>query len=201
MEIASLTPAIQELERAIAWAATPTGIPAGHRIVATIQSNGRRRTTCGWFMRNIWSTREGDLCHEINFAAEWLRRSVEEIIETAIHEVVHLWCHSQEIKDCSSSGRHNREFKRHAELLGLVCAQPTGWRGYAYTSASPELLARMAGDLRPDVAKFALFRLMEPSGHSPTKMLKWSCGCTNVRCATQLEATCDRCGNVFDVEV
>ena len=152
-------------------------------------------------MRNIWSTREGDLCHETNFAAEWLRRSVEEIIETAIHEVVHLWCHSQEIKDCSSSGRHNREFKKHSELLGLVCAKPTDYRGYAYTSPSPELLARMAGELRPDVAKFALFRLMEASGSSPTKMKKWSCGCTNVRCATQLEATCDRCGNVFDVEV
>jgi hypothetical protein len=29
------------------------------------------------------------------------------------------------------------------------------------------------------------------------KMKKWRCTCTNVRCATQLEATCDRCGRVF----
>ena len=33
MEIASLTPALEELERMLRWAAGPTGIPAEHRIV------------------------------------------------------------------------------------------------------------------------------------------------------------------------
>ena len=200
MEIASLTPALDELERAIAWAAQPTGIPSEHRIVPTIQTRGRKRA-CEWFAHSSWSTREGELCHEINFCAEMLDSPVEDIVETAVHEVAHLWCHSLGIKDCSASGRHNREFKAHAEKLGLVCAKPSDSKGYAYTSASPDLLRRMAEELRPDVAKFALFRLASGSRKAPSKMKKWTCGCVTVRCAVDLEATCDRCGGVFAVVV
>jgi hypothetical protein len=29
------------------------------------------------------------------------------------------------------------------------------------------------------------------------KMLKWTCGCTNTRCAVELDATCNKCGNHF----
>ena len=200
MEIASLTPAMEELERMLRWAAQPTGMPAEHRIVPTIQTAGRRRA-CGWFLRDGWSTREGDLCHEINFVAEELHRPVEDIVEIAVHELAHLWAHSLGLRDCSAGGRHNKVFKEHAEKLGLECAKPRDHWGYAHTRLSAELLTRIKGDLRPDVAKFALFRLTQGTGRSPTKMLKWACGCTNVRCATQLQATCDRCGGVFIVVV
>ena len=196
MEIASLTPALDELERALGWAAKDTGIPAQHRTVPTIQTHGRRRA-CGWFLNNSWSTREGELCHEINFAAEQLGRPAEAIVETAVHEIVHLWTHSLGLKDCSAAGRHNKVFKQHAEMLGLVCEPPTDSRGYAYTHASPGLLARITGELRPDVAKFALFRLGGLSRKAPTKMRKWQCACTTVRCATFLDATCDDCGEKF----
>ena len=201
MEIASLTPAMDELERALAWAARPINIPADHRIVPTIQTSGRRRGLCGWFLHNSWSTREGDLCHEVNFAAEQLDRPVEDIVETAIHELAHLWAHSLDLKDCSAAGRHNKVFKKHAEALGLVCAPPMDGRGYAYTHSSPDLLARIAQELQPDVGKFALFRLGQGSRKAPTKMKKWGCGCTIVRCATGLDATCDRCGGMFEVVV
>ena len=40
MEITSITPALEELERAIAWTARSTDIPAGHRIVPTIHTGG-----------------------------------------------------------------------------------------------------------------------------------------------------------------
>ena len=161
MEIASLTPALDELERAIAWAAQPTGIPSEHRIVPTIQTRGRRRA-CGWFLQSSWSTREGELCHEINFCAEMLDSPVEDIVETAVHE-----------------------------SRPPLVSQP----------GSQGLLRRMAEELRPDVAKFALFRLASGSRKAPTKMMKWTCGCVTVRCAVDLEATCDRCGGVFVVVV
>ena len=200
MEIASLTPAMDELERALAWAARPINIPADHRIVPTIQTSGRRRA-CAWFLKNSWSTREGELCHEVNFSAEALNRPVEFIVATAVHELAHLWAHSLGLKDCSTAGRHNKVFKQHAEALGLVVASPMDHWGYAYTHASPDLLARMAHELQPDVGKFALFRLGQGSRKAPTKMKKWGCGCTIVRCATDLDATCDRCGGMFEVVV
>ena len=200
MEIASLTPALEELERMLRWAARSTGIPAEHRIVPTIQTGGRRRA-CRWFLREGWSTREGDLCHESNFVAEQLYSPVEEIVGTAVHEIAHLWAHSLDLKDCSASGRHNKVLKEHAEALGLVCEPTRDYRGFAYTGASPELLARIREELQPDVAKFALFRLGQGSRKSPTKMSKWMCGCTTVRCATCLEAACARCGKAFAVVV
>ena len=125
---------------------------------------------------------------------------MEAIIETAVHEVVHLWARSLGLKDCSKSGRHNRLFKKHAEALGLECMEPSDRKGYAYTQATPELLARIERELRPDVDKLSLFRL-EGTQKAPTKMQKWECGCTIVRCATQLRATCDNCGGVFEVVV
>ena len=202
MEITSITPALEELERAIAWTARSTDIPAGHRIVPTIQTGGRRKGVCyGWFLRDGWSTREGDLCDEISFTAEQLHRPVEAIIETAVHEVAHLWARTLGLKDCSAAGRHNKVFKRHAEALGLECMEPWDSKGYTYTSATPELLARIASELQPDVAKFALFRRGEGTRKAPTRMLKWGCGCTTVRCATALDATCDSCGGVFEVVV
>ena len=197
MQIASLTPALDELERALAWAAQDTDIPAQHRIVPTIQTGGRKRGLCGWFLNSSWSTREGELCHEINFTAEQLNRPVENIVETAVHEIVHLWTHSLGLKDCSAAGRHNKVFKQHAERLGLVCEPPADSRGYAYTQPSPELLARITNELQPDVAKFALFRLATFKGKAPTKMKKWECECTVVRCATILDATCDDCAEKF----
>ena len=162
MEIASLTPALEELERAIAWTARNTDIPAGHRIVPTIQTGARRRGACyGWFLRDGWSTREGDLCDEISFTAEQLHRPVNDIIATAVHEVAHLWARSLGLRDCSQSGRHNKVFKRHAERLGLECMAPIDSRGCSYTRASAELLEGIENELQPDVAKFALFRLGE----------------------------------------
>ena len=133
--------------------------------------------------------------------AEQLYSPVEEIVGTAVHEIAHLWAHSLDLRDCSASGRHNKVFKQYAEALGLVCAKPTDHRGFAYTGASPALLARIREELQPDVAKFALFRLGRGSRKSPTKMFKWTCGCTTVRCATYLEAACGRCGKGFAVVV
>ena len=45
MEIVSLKPALDELERTLEWAAQPTGITANQRIVPTIQTGGRRRAS------------------------------------------------------------------------------------------------------------------------------------------------------------
>ena len=198
VDMESLQPAIKELERAIQWVAQPTDLASGHRVVPVIQTRGKRRA-CAWFAPNRWSTKEGDLCHEITFTAEDLARDVEAIVATAAHEVAHLWAYSQGVTDVSGNQYHNSEFKKRAEALGLRCpfGRVTG-RGWAYTEATEDLAQRIRDDLQPDYQSFQLFRLaFQDKPKSPVKMAKWRCDCTTVRCATALDALCQSCGEPF----
>ena len=102
MDIESLQPAMDELERAIRWVAEPTGIVAGHRVVPVTQTRGKKHA-CAWFSPNRWSTREGEVCHEISLTAEDLSRDVTAIVATAAPEVAHLWACSEGITDVSGN--------------------------------------------------------------------------------------------------
>ena len=198
VDIESLQPAIRELERAVQWVAKRSDLAGGHRVVPVIQTRGRRRA-CAWFAPNRWSTREGELCHEITFTAEDLAGDLETIVATAAHEVAHLWAYSQGVPDVSGNQYHNSEFKMRAEALGLHC--PLGrvpGRGWGYTEATDELAQRIRDELQPDYQAFHLFRLaFQDKPKSPVKMAKWRCGCTTVRCATVLDALCRSCGEQF----
>ena len=189
---------MDELERAIRWVAEPTAVSTGHRVVPVIQTRGKTRA-CGWFAPNRWSTREGEVCHEITFSAEDLARDVTSIVAAAAHEVAHLWAYSKGIVDVSGNQYHNAEFKKRAEALGLHC--PLGrlpGSGWQHTEPTKELAQRIRDELQPDYQAFRLFRLAyQPKPKSPTKMAKWRCGCTTVRCATVLEADCGKCGERF----
>ena len=198
VDIESLQPAIQELERAIQWVARSTELAAGHRVVPVIQTRGKRRA-CPWFAPNRWSTKEGDLCHEITFTAEDLARDVEAIVGTAAHEVAHLWAYSQGVPDVSGNQYHNMEFKKRAEALGLRCpyGRVTG-RGWGYTEATEDMAQRIRDELQPDYLALQLFRLaFQDKTKSPVKMAKGRCACTTVRCATALQTLCLACGEQF----
>ena len=201
MDIESLQPALEELERAIRWVAEPTSVGTGHRVVPVIQTKGKTRA-CAWFSATRWSTREGGLCHEISFTAEDLARDVTDIVATAAHEVAHLWAYSEGVADVSGNQYHNAEFKSRAEALGLC--HPMGrvpGRGWGYTASTEDLARRISDEFQPDYQAFHLFRLSYQSRpKSRTKMAKWRCGCTTVRCATGLDADCRRCGMSFEME-
>ena len=195
-----MQPALEELERAIRWVAEPTSVGTGNRVVPIIQTRGKTRA-CAWFSANRWSTREGELCHEISFTAEDLARDVTDIVATAAHEVAHLWAYSEGVADVSGNQYHNAEFKNRAEALGLY--HPMGripGRGWGHTVPTEDLSRRISDQFRPDYHAFQMFRLAyQPRPKSRTKMAKWSCGCTTVRCATGLDADCQQCGRSFQL--
>jgi len=204
MKIKSLQPAMGELERILTLAAKAAGI-GKERVVPTIQSKGKKARCGGWFAPNRWSTREGQMCHEINFTAELLKESPEVITALGVHEIVHLWCHSLGLKDTGNSGRHNKVFKEYAEIMGLVCADPVDWYGYGYTTAGPELAEQIEKEWQPDVALFNLFRVEvekpEKVKKVKTPSFKYACGCTEFRTKAEVIATCNKedCGNFFEV--
>ena len=77
----------------------------------------------------VW-TRKDSETYEMNIAAEVLDQKLEEIIDTLLHEMVHLYCRENGIQEVSRGGKyHNGKFKELAERCNLVCikAGQYGW--------------------------------------------------------------------------
>lgn len=101
-------------------------------VVITIQNKGRANAL-GWFGQGFWYDKlTGDGLHEINLSAEHLARGPEQLLETLLHEMAHLYNAVHDIKDCSGGQYHNKRFKIAAEKFGLVVGKLPN-RGWAKT--------------------------------------------------------------------
>ena len=101
--------------------------------VITIQSTPRAygRVTVG----KVWDSGE-ETRHELNIGAGTLNRPIEEIVATMLHEMVHIYCLQNGIKDTSRSGvYHNKKFRdeavkrdldiQHHDVYGWTVTEPT----------------------------------------------------------------------------
>ena len=87
--------------------------------------------------KEVWQGGEEAARHEINLGAENLNRPLVNTLATLVHEMVHFFCHINEIKDTSRSGvYHNKRFKEEAERRGLIIEydKKIGW---SKTTPSP----------------------------------------------------------------
>lgn len=95
--------------------------------IITVQSKPGTYGHCT--VGKVWK-RKGDNTYEMNIAAEVLDQEIEEIIDTLLHEMVHLYCRENGIQEVSRGGKyHNGKFKALAEKCGLMCvkAGQYGW--------------------------------------------------------------------------
>lgn len=165
----------------------------------TIQSSGRSRRTLGWCTGPVWTDNQGAAAYEINISAEGLSRGALEVAETLLHEVAHLANLVAGVADVSSHQYHNQRFKLAAERTGLLVEQLPG-RGWAKTTLAPAT-KQWLETLQLKESAFGHARAQAPevaTGDGLTgKLRRWSCGCTNVRAAGWLSATCNRCGRRF----
>ncbi len=204
--IESITPAIIEAERFLQWVMNARGMDIpDQKVTLNIQTRGKRQKLCGWFSNLQWSTREGDMVHEITITAERLQGEVADILETLAHEAVHYWCAYMGLTDVSESGRHNKHtFYEKALVVGLNCKSIGDTKGYAYTSLTDEFRQDIEDNFQPDHTAFDLFRVVKTKEKKPTKMKKWSCtGCTpivNVRVAKDFDARCNTCQTNFELQ-
>lgn len=92
----------------------------------------------------VWRRKEDDL-FELNIAAEVLDYPIEELLDTVIHEQVHIYCRVNQISECSRNGTyHNKKFKELAESHGLKCVYTGGAYGWNTTAAENDMLLEYA---------------------------------------------------------
>ena len=188
----SICPLIKELERIYDFFAKKYGLnKITKRPLITIQSKGQQKNTLGWYWKNKWQYNKQKLS-EINICAESLSKKA---VETLIHEIVHYHNASLNIPDCNAHNYHNKNFKAKAESYGLN-VKTNGRYGYSHTSLSKSL-QKIINTLNIDKKVFSLYRKQNITTKSITKMIKYTCDCTTVRCATNLQAQCKRCGKDF----
>ena len=91
-----------------------------------------------WTSTNSKNADEPKGYYEINICAEHLSRPFNNVAETLLHEMVHLWNLQQKIKDTSRSGKyHNKNFKIEAENHGLIVERDSSY-GFCRTSLQDE---------------------------------------------------------------
>jgi hypothetical protein len=158
-----------------------------------VQSTGRSKGILGWCTsKKIWSDQENkEGYYEITISAEYLNRSIEELIGTLLHEMVHLHNLQFDIKDTSRSGSyHNKRFKEVAEEKGLIISysKRIGWS----LTELQETTRKLIEELNPSADRFRLARFSPSSGNGEgskarSSTRKYVCP----KCQTIIRATKD----------
>lgn len=177
-----------------------------------IQHQGTRtKNVYGWCTINkIWRTEDKRISkYEINITAEYLNRDITEVIQTLIHEMVHLYCSENDIKETSRNGNyHNKKFKDYAERVGLNVEKSKS-SGFNITSLRPETKI-MIEQLNLDREAFIMKRYTwedeeaDPEKEKePTKRRKkdvWTCPTCkkpNIKSNDELNIICGKCMSKF----
>jgi len=100
--------------------------------VFTLIPNRGRQSYYGWYWQGRWKDGKKTL-PEINITADTLKRDVDDVCETLIHEMAHYKNNVEGIEDCNSNQYHNKHFKKRAEAFGLKVERLKN-KGYALTS-------------------------------------------------------------------
>lgn len=117
-------------------------------------------------------------------------REFWEVLGVLLHELLHAW--QQAHGHPGKGNHHNREFRDKARDLGLVIDE-RGVTGYSARTPFKDLLQEQGvwipeGEVLP----------VEEKRKGASKLLKWSCGCTNIRVAVpHFRALCLNCHREF----
>ena len=131
------------------------------KVFITIQGSGRKNNL-GHFWADRWdgdTSKEEDkeIYHEINICAERMNRPVQDILQTLLHELSHLYNSVLGIEDCNAAQYHNKHFKLAAEKFGLIVDKFPN-RGWALTTLSEAGLSAVEA-FNPDKSALSLCRI------------------------------------------
>lgn len=164
-----------------------------------------RTNYLGWFTPDkIWvDPTSKEERHEIGISAEYLNRPYLEVIATLHHEMIHLYCKVNDIKDTSKKGRyHNAKFKAECEARGLKLDQddPDPRRGWYVTKLTVGCKKTIEG-FKLDEKAFKIARVVAKNEKEKKPSYKYCCEECEISFTLkkELNLTCTDCGNEFDV--
>lgn len=176
-------------------------------VVITVQSSPKGKAY-GWFAKDRWGVESAEnVFDEINISAEYLSRPLANLCATLQHEMVHLYCDKNDIKDTSNRNvYHNKRFKEEAEKRDLIIekAQTIGW---SVTTPTEQFIEYVNG-LAINEDNFKFFRKMphaiqndgEKDKEPKQKTVKYTCPTcgASVRGEVGLEIECKKCNEVME---
>ncbi|OWR25677.1 hypothetical protein CDO73_26225 [Saccharibacillus sp. O23] len=102
----------------------------------TIQASGKRKALSWCSTKEIWEDKDRTIKrYELNIAAEHLNAEFMDVMESMLHEMVHLYNAVNGIQDCSRNATyHNKRFKEECERRGFLfpSLQPNPKYGWAF---------------------------------------------------------------------
>lgn len=169
-----------------------------------IQNRGNKKNVLGWCStQEIWVNKTTqERRYEINIVAEYLNRSVYEVVSTLLHEMVHLYNLVNGIKDVSRGNvYHNKKFKEAAESHGLIIEynEKLGWSLSRLNDNTKSIVDSM--DLNKEAFSLARmdFSNLAAGGKSSTrKYVCPQCGAI-IRTSKELKVICGECLVPFEL--
>jgi hypothetical protein len=140
--------------------------------------------------------------HEILISAEGLDRGGREVMETVLHEAAHALALARGIKDVTGYQYHNRNFKVHAEELGLQVEKFKN-RGFAYTQMTDYASELYADQIELLDSHVTAVRKPTPKiSKNSAGQVKMACACGNIiragkRVAANASILCEDCNHHF----
>jgi len=182
--------------------------------VILIQHQGNRRANVlGWCtVGKIWRDKENKISnYEITITAEYANRPYEEIAETMLHEMVHLYCAMREIKDTSRGNTyHNKRFKEQAERVDLKVEHNDKY-GWAFTSPTEKLLNTLLRMPDRNLEAFTMARTFggrgyrsgeDQSENEGKRKTSWKYQCPNcemsIRASKVVNVKCGDCDKTME---
>jgi hypothetical protein len=148
------------------------------RPVILVQSAKKRNSLGTCSCCPIWENKDDKTKnnYEITISAEFLNRTLDEILATLLHEMVHLYCSQNEIKDTSNNCvYHNKKFKEEAEKRGLIInhKKTIGWSVTKLNEATIDLIKKCS--INDKVFDYYRNSCLGPAKKPSKPMFKYSC--------------------------
>jgi hypothetical protein len=165
-----------------------------------IESKGKR-SAYGWCsVEKIWTDAESEKStYELGIASEYLNRPYTDVMQTLLHEMIHVYCAMNNIKETSRNYTyHNKKFKQQAELHGMEYPyeQPDSKIGFSAIVLKPETKA-LIEQLEVDAEAFKMARMNFDGTKEKKKSnsYKYACSCcgTSVRATKEVKLVCGEC--------
>lgn len=136
----------------------------------------------GWYTKwkawklTDWTEDDERGFYEINICPDYTNRPCMEVLETLVHEMVHMFCNENDISDTSKKGTyHNKRFKEQAEKHGLTTfeSEKHGYLTDGFNDVGLKVAAEVAKELH-----FDFWRYQPPKAKAtkkPKTMFKYVC--------------------------